>query len=238
MAATIPETINKTSSWLVIHEKLIIIVLVLGLALYIVQKGYDYADKVATHKYQQAQTTLQTQTTKTDTALDEAKQTLASYEQALAISESQNAKLADIISKRNTTLTQQQTVDSNLPPDALVARWQSLINNQGVQSTNFKIAVNDSAALDTVQQLEKVPVLTQNLEDEQKSNDNLQTSLNNSNTLINQGKSVISNLQLELKDQQNECNTELSKVKADARKSKLKWFGAGYIAGLLTKAFF
>jgi hypothetical protein len=105
-------------------------------------------------------------------------------------------------------------------------------------------AVTDDAALATVDQLEQVPVLTQNLKDETTTAANLQKDVDDANTLISTGKVTVAGLQLQLQDQDKACSTQVTALQGQLKKQKLqgivsraKWFLAGFATGFITGVF-
>ncbi len=143
--------------------------------------------------------------------------------------------LATAIVTRDAQLIQNQNKVPNLSPDQLSAEWQKDIRNAGSIKPTLPSGylVDQTAAVATVQALESVPVLQQDIADLEKSNSNLQSELNNDAAVLTlEKKSHFSD---------NQTNTalltakdaEIKDVKAQARKSKLKWFGIGFLLGLI-----
>ena len=235
LPATAQTAINNTQTWLQKHERLIIVVLVIGLSLFVVQKYFDLSAAIESHKAQEATAILQAQTSKTNNDLDTAKQLLSTYQAALVQSATENSKLADAIANRNLNLTTQQNNDKILPPSKLANRWEMLTgsDNGDIIATSDGFSVSSIAAITTVQRLEQVPVLEQNVSDEQDKEKNLQNSISKANDLISQGKITVNGLQLQLQDQTKACDAQIGLVKAEARKSKMKWFFAGLVTGFV-----
>ena len=225
---------TEVKTWSQKHERLIIVFLVLTFATFLAQKYFDLSAKIADAKNNVAQTVLQAQAQKDEADLAQAKQLLITYEQSLQQSQEQNAQLVAKIAANNVQLAKQQATDAKLTPSQLSIRWQGLVNNTGIETAANGYAVTDDAAIDTVQQLEQVPVLTQNLKDETVKEANLQTNIDDANKLIDKGKITVDGLQLQIQDQQKACTTQVAAVTANATKSKLKWFGAGFIIGFVT----
>ena len=134
-----------------------------------------------------------------------------------------------------TALTKQQKIDATLPPTDLVARWNTLVPSANVTvSTNGETLPN-SGAVATVQQLEIIPVQQEEIINEQ-------TLVANGNTLaVAQAKQVtdltdqVTGLKLQSVDDAKVCQAQIAIVKADARKSKRRWFIAGFAAGIATR---
>lgn len=225
--------LTESRSWLQKHERLLIFVGILAFAFFLTEKGLSIVSTYEGHKATQAAAVTAAQAAKNQEALTQAQSLLQSYQQQLATFAAANQELTAAIASRNTQLSTQQKTDSTLPPSSLADRWDTLINDKGVTAGVNGYIVNDTAAVSTVVQLETVPVLTQDLQDEKTKESNLQSNVNDANALIAKGKDVISGLQLQLTDQTKQCNVEIAAVKAEARKSKLKWFGAGVIVGFI-----
>ena len=234
-SATTTSTASASSlTWLQKHERLVIIFMSLLLAYFIVDKGFSLASSYESHKSQQASSVLSTQAAEVASELAQAKAQLADYETALAASTKQNATLTEAIASRNQTVIVQQQKDATLPPSQLATRWQGLVNNTGVETAVNGYAVTEEAAIATVEQLEQVPVLTQNLKDVTTEEAGLQTDVNDANALISSGKLTVAGLQLQLTDQDKSCTASINALKANDNKSKLKWFGIGYVSGFIS----
>lgn len=144
--------------------------------------------------------------------------------------------LASAIASRDAQLRTQQAKVPELTPDQLSLEWQKDIKNAG----NIKpvlpsgYSVDQAAAVATVQALESEITLELDKADLQKSNANLQSQLANEDAiLVMERKSHLSDNQtnqaaLAAKD------AEIKDVKAQARKSKLKYLGIGYVLGLIS----
>jgi len=239
-AASVP-TVASNQTWLQKHERLIIWILCIVLGYFVVDKGLSIVSSYEQHKAQQANTVLNTQKTTTDTDLEQAKAQLVVYENALAEATKENATLAAAIASRNQIETAQQKTDATLQPSQLATRWQGLVNNTGIRASASGYAVTDTAAIDTVQQLEQIPVLTQNVADEAKEISGLQTAVDSTNTLVLDGKNTITSLQSEVQDESKACSTQVTALQSQITKAKFasiwekaKWFGAGFVTGFVT----
>ena len=226
--------VTNVESWLKVHERLLIVLFVIAFGVFLAQKYFDLSASIENHKFVQSQSVLKAQQDKNTEAIKEAQSALADYKTALQQSKVQNTKLALAVTQRDKQLTQTQTQDKTLPTDQLASKWQSMVGTSEVKSVDAGYQVSVAAGLATVEQLEQVPVLQQNLSDEQQKETNLQNTLDKSNDLITQGKTVVTGLQSQIVDQQKTCSIEVQTAKDNARKSRLKWFGAGFIIGYIT----
>jgi len=225
--------IAESKTWLQKHTLLIMGVLVIGLSVFVIQKYLDYVVKSDQNKAQIALSQLEAQKASNDKTLAQAQQTLADYKTALDVYSKQNAELTAAITKRTSTAVVQQRQDATLTPTALGTRWKELINKPGITETSTGFSVDDDAGLATVQQLELVPVLEANLSDEQAKEENDQKELGKASAVIDQGKDLVSGLQLQLTDQDKSCKIQLQTEKDKSRKSRLRWFGAGFVTGFI-----
>jgi DNA-binding transcriptional MerR regulator len=232
----VTQTLTEAKTWIQKHERLLIIVLSLVFVYFSLDKVNSIVSSWDHNKASQAMVVLQEQKAKTDSDLEQAKQMLLSYQAQLAQTVVQNTQLTNIIVKRNADLSKQQAEVPKLQPSELAQLWsQSVAVGVGeVSPTPTGYEVTPKAAIATVQALNAGATAVQNLQDEQAKNVNLQKDVDSGSALIAQGKIAVNGLQLELKDQQKSCDTQLTAVKADARKSKLRWFGLGFVAGYIT----
>jgi hypothetical protein len=134
-----------------------------------------------------------------------------------------------------TALTKQQKVDATIPPTDLVSRWNTLVPQATASVTPNGVTLPETGAVATVQQLELVPAQQQEL-----AND--QTLITNGNAIaVAQTKQVtdltgqVTGLKLQSVDDAKVCQAQIAVVKADARKSKRRWFIAGFVAGIVTR---
>lgn len=241
-ANTLSTTINadevKAKSWLLAHERLIVVVLCLLSFLFVANKYLSHEAEKDNAAAVQAQSILTAQQA-TDKALAaQVAQTQAQYQALVVQLSQQNAQLAASIQTRTVVLQQQQTVDKTLPLPALSTRWTQLANLQpnDLTATPDGVTVTDAGARSTVEELEKVPTLTQDVADGQTENANLQKELDASNVVSKDLTTQVSALNTTIVDKDKACTTELTAAKAVARKGKLKAFlyGIGVGAGAVT----
>src|SRR5271156_3755836 len=257
MAAIAPTTGSTPGiirTFLLDHEKLIIAVIIAV----VIWWGYGkYAQIRLDHdnaQLQQAQIVAQQQATANAAlaaqAQQNAQQIAEDKAQLQALTDkltAQNQQLVNANTALATALTKQQKTDASLPVPDLVNRWAQLApgsNFSGAIGSGNNVTVTPSNALATVQQLEKVPVLTTQLANEttEKTNDDSLITQQNKNIsdLNNQvgtlNASVVG-LNKQIVDNASTCADQIKVVKAEAAKSKRRWFVIGYIAGFLTRQF-
>lgn len=226
--------LKVTESWLKQHERLVIVTILVFASFFVVDKSLGIVSAYEGHKATQAAAVTAAQAAKNTEELTQAQQMLQSYQQQLALSTAANQKLTSAIVARDTQLATQQKTDTTLPPSDLADRWATLVRDRGIAPAATGYAVTESAAVSTVVQLESVPVLTQDVADEKTKETALQSNLDKANGLVDQGKTVVGGLQLQLTDQTKQCTIDLNAEKAKGRVGKLKSFGIGYVAGLVS----
>jgi len=153
----------------------------------------------------------------------------------------QNQQLASANVALATALANRQKTDATLPPTDLALRWAQLTPTMpagGVTvAQDGTMKVTQAGAVATTQQLEQVPTLKSELDNEtaQKANDDqLLTSANKNIFDLN---SQVTGLNKSIVDNDKQCQATVADVKAQAAKSKRRWFIIGYVAGFLTREF-
>jgi beta-xylosidase len=225
---------NEGLSWLQKHEKLVLVFMSLVVLFFVLEKSLDIVSKYEDHRASTANAIVEAQKVKNETELTQAKQFLSDYQSTLAQTVKANEALSTAITTREKVVVVQQKADAQMQPSQLAQRWQDLIHDPGVTATTDGFNLTDSAALTTVQQLEEVPILQLNLEDERSKEANLQETNDKAKDLIDQGKIVVNGLKLELTEKAKSCTIDLDAEKAKGRKGKIKAFGIGYAAGFVS----
>ena len=145
----------------------------------------------------------------------------------------QNAKLTSEMLTLSQTLAARQKQDSTLTTTALAARHESLVGVTGVNYTENGYLSSPVVELQTVELLESLPVLKQELSDETQVADNKDKQITSINTVVTGLNDQINGLNLQLTDSSKACDTRV----AVARKSRWKWFKYGFITGFLSGAY-
>ena len=79
-------------------------------------------------------------------------------------------------------------------------------------------------------------MLTQELSNSKQSEQNTDTLLTASNAQVATLNTEVSGLRLEITDDKTVCQDQIKVVKADAAKSKRRWFLIGVVAGFLGRS--
>jgi hypothetical protein len=225
-------------SWLKAHETLLMVILALATVAHFTERWFDARVISANAKVEA--TTAQVNADKT-AAAQAAATTAAAIAQLNQTTAQQAALITQLsiaISQRNTALVQKQTVIKTAPLPEVAATWQTAIGGQGdIISGTTGLTVSDSAARRTVDMLLALPVANANLIDETKISDERQAVILQDNVVIEAQGNQIAGLNKELTDSAAQCKAEVTAVKAEARKSKIRWFKWGFITGFLTGAY-
>jgi hypothetical protein len=219
------------SAYLKAHEKLVL-TLFFGAILYF---AIGKVDALLAHHdsavLQQAQVTLQSQQSKDAALAAQATQQAAQFQALAEKVQAQNAALEQANVTLSTALVKQQHTDTTLPPTELVARLNTLVPQASATVTPTGVALPLPGAVATVQQLELVPVQQQELVNARTQLGNTQGLLTASTEQVKTLTDEVSGLRLENVDEQKVCTAQVAEVKAEARKSKRRWFITGVIVG-------
>lgn len=226
-------TPGKIRTFLLDHERLLI-VLVVALILF---WGYGkYADIQAQHDntvLQQAKLVSEEQAKVVAAQAAQVAQDKVELEALSAKLEAQNAQLAQANITLANALVNQKKTDASLPLPELAKRWSILVPEAVPVATPTGVQVTPAGAVATVQTLEEVPALKDELKNETqlKLNDDLIVAQQNKN-IFDLGTQITGLEKLDT-DHQTQCTAQINVVKAEARKSKLKWFKWGVVVGFL-----
>jgi hypothetical protein len=224
----------KVETWLKAHERILITAILSVSLVFLVSKFLDVTaarDKAAAN--QAAQVLTQQQAVNQQLASQVALAQKNNQDLLVQLSQ-QNAILQTQQSQRTVVLQQQVQTDKTLPMPDLGNRWAKLaqLNPTDIQATTAGITVTPQGALDTVIQLEQVPVLQSNLADETTQATNLSTELDSTKNLNTNLVTEVAGLNTQIVDQTKACKADIASAKAQARKGKLKAFGIGVGVGI------
>lgn len=221
--------------WLKHH--VILLLIVVGL---VIGSVYGIESVISNHDHEAAirmETLAQTLVQQNQTVQQQLKAQIDTLTQQNIALQKEVSSLANAIATRDAKLKTVQAQVPQLSPDQLSLEWQKSVKTGTVKPETGGYLVDQPAAVATLQALEALPVLNQDITDLQKSNANLNVQLVNETAIYDAekkshgsdndtNKTVIAAKDAELKD-----------VKAQCRKSKLKWFGAGVVVGFLGRSF-
>lgn len=229
--------IDKWIALVKAHERLL---LAGGLLYLLLTLGHLYLDRSA-DKAQvglgAAQQTLAETTAQNQDLAAQLSVQAAQYQKLAITTQKQVAALQAALAARDSALVVRQQADQTAPPADLANRWATLIQGApGAVSPGpgADLTVTEPAARATVSALEEVPVLRQDLGDEKA------ISLGQGQQLVslaqvNEGLGKqAEGLRNQLTDADKACQAQIKVVKAEARKSKLRWFllGGGVVEAI------
>lgn len=221
------------SNFIKLHERLIIIVLVLAVLGFLTHEYLTHAAAVDDKKAQQADQVLQQQKTVNDQLAVQVKSQEDVLTQLVAQVSQENAQLIAAIQTRTQTTIVQQAKDKTLPIPDLVTRWNGLaaLPASDITNTTAGLIITEDGARQTVSQLELVPTLQQNLSDSQTIISNKDDQITAQNNLTSGLQSQVVGLNTQITDADKACKAQITAVKAKARNGKWKAFGIGVGVG-------
>jgi hypothetical protein len=229
---------DTNPTWLQKHEKLILGIALLCTVLYIGNRVINYEASRADARNQAAQATLDAQKKANDLLAQQNQQAQAQYQTLLGQLNAQNARLTSEVVQLGQSLAARQKQDAALPLPDLATRWENLLGvSAGITATLDGLSVNPSTSVQTVQQLEQLPMVKQQLSDETSIASNQEKQLSAANGLVTDLNKQVSGLQLQNQDGQKACQTQIAQIKAAARKGKRNWFLRGLAAGATITAY-
>lgn len=232
-------TVKKDLSWLQQHERIIIVFMVLLAGAWGWNHYVDSSAAKAGIVAALSEQRLNDQKAANKDLATQSQSAATIYQQTIAIMADQNTKLAAAVTARNAALGRQQATNNTAPLPDVAKRWSMLTGIAGTEiaAGASGITVSDSAARTTVNELEKVPVLTANLADAQQSCKNTQTELDKADGLIGTLNPQIAGLNKQIAAADNACQAKIDLVNKDARKGKLAWFKGGVVVGFISGLF-
>lgn len=149
--------------------------------------------------------------------------------------ESQNQQLVNANATLTLALANRQRNDATLSPSELGTRWSQLVPAATPTVVPGGLQVSQAGATSTVQALEQVPVLTEQLKNEtaQKTNDD--QIIAQQTTSIGTLNLRVDGLNKTIVDNDKVCQDTIKVVKDDARKSKRRWFLIGFVSGFVSR---
>ena len=230
------QPVQAKISWLKQHETFILVILGLLLVGIVFFKTLDHFAKSEEEKFALITKQLDMQQQENLAMQKEVLDATQTYKDTIAALTKQNQALSAAQASRNTDLATQINRDATLPNSELQARWSELAGFQlsEIAATEAGNTLSQNASVKTVQTLEHVPVITQNLKDEQQKTANLEQELGTATNVIGTQTKQVAGLQLEIEDQKKACSQQITAATAKARVSKWKWFGWGVGAGAAT----
>ena len=229
-------TIATFSAYIKTHERLLLACIAAGVLWFSIGHIEGIIAKHDDANLKQAQVTLATQASKDAALATQATEQAAQYKALAAKVDAENAALVNANATLAAALTKQQKTDASLPLPDLANRWTALVPQAKPTATPTGLAVDTPGAVATVQALEQVPAQQQELVNARQETANDLSLLTASTGQVKTLTDEVSGLRLENVDEQKVCTAQIAVVKAEARKSKRRWFYAGVIVGFLGRS--
>jgi uncharacterized protein YlxW (UPF0749 family) len=226
----------KDKSWVLAHERLLIIVLAVAAVVFLGWKYLNSSSDAAIAKNAVAQEVLQQQVTQNQAITKQLATQVEQYQQMLSALTAQNASLLKNISQRQVAVQKQQQIDKTLPLPELGRRIEGLagLTTPDVTPTAKGIELSEAGSRAIAQLLETVPVIQQEVKDLQAIVANKDTQIASLETMVGSLNIQVAGLKTELLDKDRAMKAAIDLEKAKARKSKIRYFltGLGIGAGV------
>ena len=227
------------NTWIIFikaHERLILILAGLAALLYFGNMWENHRHDEAVANVALTKATLDAQIQKNQQLAQDVATSKLAYDKLAAQVSTQNALIVTQIAAMNQKVQQQQQVDQNLSLADLAIRWRTLINSAqptDIQPAGSSLSVSEQASHQTVNDLEMVDSLHQEVLAGHKIEDNLTSEVNSCQAVNTAQAAQINGLTVEITDQKKACDAKISLVKADARKSKIRWIIGSFVGGIV-----
>ena len=226
--------LHPISVYLKAHEKLVLLVIA-GLVLWFgIGKVDTLIQRHDSANIQQAKVVAQVQQEKNDALAKQIAQDKADYTALSAQVNARDAQLVQLQATLVTALAKQQATDKISTPTELTQRWNVLVPEAGAAVTPAGVTLPSEGARATVIELEKAPVLQQQLAAQTEELSNANKLVAAEGTQVTSLTALVGGLQAKSVDDAKVCDARVKVVKAEARKSKLRFFKWGFITGFLT----
>lgn len=216
------------------HENILLVGGLLFVALTLGNKWLDHRVTVADEKAGAAAQVVGVQHAANQDLSAQLAAQQAEYQRLQAQTAARLAALAAQVAARDQQKNEQVKADQTAAPSALAARWSGLLAlapDDVAPAGNDTYVVKDQAARTTVENLENVKVLVDDDQDQRAANAAQAGQLADLQKTTDLYAKTTLGLQAELTDEKKACVAQVAQVKAQARRSKLRWFLAGFVAG-------
>jgi hypothetical protein len=228
-------TLPAAETWIKHHERLFL-ALIAGTTLWFAIGRVDsLLVKHDNANLQQAQVAAQVQQSKDEALAQQVAQDKAAYTSLNAEVMARDAQLTQMQAQLVAALSGQQKKDQTLPPTDLVARWNTLVPTASAKVTSDGVTLPEGGAVATVVELEKSPVLTQQLANDNEELVNAQKLIAAEGQQITDRDLLITGLRTKADADAKVCDVRV-KVETDKiRKARRRWFIIGYVTGFISR---
>jgi hypothetical protein len=224
-----------TESWLRVHERIVIVALVLlagswGLSRY--QDARSASLEARATVAEQALSAQQSQNSQNAAQITALTQQYQQLTQALT---AQNASLTASLAARQKAQAAAVATDATLAPADLATRLETLGQAPvgSVTVSGNEIAMTQLGAVAITQTLEAIAPLQANLRDTTATLQTAEATQAKADALIADQTKQIAGLNLAAVDADKVCKAQVAEVKATSRKNSLKWFVRGTVIGFI-----
>lgn len=153
-----------------------------------------------------------------------------------------NAKLTDAMRAEAAALANQKSVDKTMLPTQQAARWAILVPGAQVAPTPTGFAVDAVGGLNTILQLEELPVVTKELAQANQQLDNDKQVISNdalvlkaeqdkhASDVVNDGKQLVA-----AQDETKKVQSDFTVYKKKSRRNILRAYVAGVVSGVVLR---
>lgn len=228
--------IRKDWTWLTSHLLLLLVAasLVLGFV-YFVEGEISKRDASNDARWK---TILSAQTQQTQAIQTQLTQDEIQWQQVQKQLLAQNSQLTQTIANISQQTQKEVQSDKSLDATQAAARLsqQTGATSGEVSVQNSNVVIDLPIARVIAGDLDTLVGTQAILSNTQKELSNETTLYTNAEAQVTEQNQLVAAQQVQLVDEQKACKAQVSAVKAAARKSKLKWFGVGYVLGFISGA--
>lgn len=153
-----------------------------------------------------------------------------------------NTKLADAMKAEAAALANQKSVDKTMPPTEQAARWATLVPGAQVAPTPTGFAIDSTGGVNTLLQLEELPVVTKELAQANQQIDNDKQVISNdalvlkaeqdkhASDVANDGKQLVA-----AQDETKKVQADFTVYKKKARRNIIRAYVAGVVSGVVLR---
>ena len=232
--------ISKLTEVMRASEFLIVMLAIIGVIWHIGVKyeTNQHDQLVAGSTLAVVQQQLQTQVTENQKLTGRLVDEEAAYAKLAAQVRTQNAEIDVEMAAKTAQLATQQKTDSTLPLASLATRWQALeaLTPIDVAVEGGHLSISGQGAAKSVEDLEAVAPLRQEVLDGQQIQTNLNNQLTGLGALSASQNQEITGLDSQITLAAKTCADQITLVKAQQKKKSSLWFKIGAVAGTVLTA--
>jgi hypothetical protein len=232
--------VTKLTEVMKASEFLVVMLAIIGVAWHI---GLKYEDNqraklIAGQTLAVVQQQLKTQVDENKKLTGQLVDQQAEYLKLAAQIRAQNAEIDAEMSAKNAQLQTQQKSDSTLPIAGLASRWQKIEDLTPIDVTveGGHLSISGPGSLKTVEDLESVTPLHDEVMSEHQVEDNLTSQLTSLGALSASQNEQITGLDSQLTLAAKNCQDQIVLVKQQQKKRSGFWFKVGGVAGVVLTA--